>query len=243
MNRTMFIPLMLTAAILFGACGVNIDINIDRGSGIVVTEGRSVESFDRVVLTGIGDVTIVQGDQESLEIEAEDNVIPFIRTNVRNGILEIGFDRKSIIPTKPIKFRLTMRSVRGLDTNGVSNIQSNEIATDRLEVSISGTGSVNIRDLTAEELTIIVSGAGNCTLEGTVDQQRITLSGAGNYDGENLESSETDITITGLGKVTVWATNNLNVTISGTGGVDYYGNPQVRQQISGLGRVKDMGLR
>lgn len=240
MNRTIFIPLMITAAILFGACGVNIDINIDRGSGNVITEARSVSDFDRVVLSGIGDVTIIQGDTESLEIEAEDNVIPFIRTTVNNGTLDIGFDRKSIIPTKAIKFRLTMREIHGMDTKGASNIQANGIETDRLEIGISGTGNVNIRDLAAEELAINVSGAGNCTIEGAVDQQNITLSGAGNYNGEDLESGEAEITISGLGKVTVWAQNNLNITISGTGSVDYYGNPQIQQRISGLGRIRQM---
>lgn len=243
MNRSILIPLIITIAILTGACGVNIDLNIERGSGNIITETRSMTGFDRVVLSGIGDVTIVQGDSESLEIEAEDNVIPHIRTTVANGVLEIGFERRAIIPTKPVKFRLTMREVRGLDTRGVSNIEANDIQTDRLEIGISGTGNVEISNLDSGELEIRISGAGNCALDGTVDRQEVTLSGAGNYEGDDLQSREAEVTIAGLGKVTLWATGSLDVTISGTGDVEYYGSPQVTQKISGLGRLRHLGQR
>lgn len=241
MNKKMFIPLFVLMAFFFGACGVNIDINIDQGSGKVITETRKVGNFDRVVLNGIGDVVVTQGDHEALEIEAEDNVLPNITTEVENGTLQIGFDRKTIIPTKSIKFRLTMRTIHSLETKGVSNIDSKKITTDQLELGISGTGNINLQELTAEKVSINVSGAGNLSAEGRVNNQKITLSGAGNYDGEDLESRDAEITITGLGKVVVWVTENLEVTISGTGGVDYYGSPQVNQQISGLGRLNHKG--
>lgn len=241
MNKQILVPLFIIAALLFGACGVNIDINIDKGSGNVITEERNVSGFDRVILTGIGDLTIIQGDTESMEIEAEDNVAANITTEVKNGTLEIGFNEKRILPTEPVKFTVTMRTVRGLDTRGVSNIQSDKIDTDQLDLAISGTGNINLRSLTADEVKIHVSGAGNLNAEGKVTEQKITLSGAGNYNGEDLESETADIVISGLGKVTVWATGKLDVKISGTGSVDYYGNPQVSQNISGLGRLEQKG--
>lgn len=241
MNKKMIFPLAVVFALLFGACGVNFNIDIDRGSGNVVTETRSVSNFDEVVLTGIGDVTIVQGDSESLEIEAEDNLIPYIKSEVDDGVLTISFERKNILPTEPVKFRLTMREVRGLETRGVSNIQADAISTDRLEVGISGTGSVNIDRLTAEDTIVNVSGAGSFEAEGAVDSQKVTLSGAGNFEGEDLECRTAEVTISGLGRVAIWVTETLDVSISGTGNVDYYGSPQVNQRISGLGRIKDMG--
>lgn len=243
MNYKLLIPIFVILAMLVGACGVNIDLNIDRGSGALSTETRQVSGFDRVVLTGIGDLVLIQGETESLEIEAEDNVLPRITSEVRNGTLEIGFDTRAVIPTKPVKFTLTARNIRGLETKGVSNINANDITTDRIDIGISGTGNIHMRDLTAEEVTVNVSGAGSLSMDGKIVKQKITMSGAGSYDGEDLESESADITITGLGKASVWVTENLDVTISGTGGVDYYGNPQVSQQISGLGRLKDLGDR
>jgi hypothetical protein len=241
MNTKIFIPVFVILAVLLGACGINVDLDLARGSGKVTTETRQVSNFDRLVLSGIGDVTILQGDKESLEIEAEDNVLPHILAKVEDGTLHISFDRKTVVPTKPIKFTLSMRDVRGLETQGVSNISADAIKTDRLKLGISGTGNIHIRDLQAERVDSSVSGAGSLEIEGRVDTQVVNMSGAGNYDGEDLESKTADVTITGLGKVVIWATSDLSVVISGTGGVDYYGSPQVVQQISGLGRLKHMG--
>jgi hypothetical protein len=241
MNRRVWVPVFFLLAFIFGACGVNINLNVDRGSGNVITQTRSVGNFDKVVLNGIGDITVTQGNTESLQIEAEDNILPLIKTVVTNGTLDISFDKKAILPTKPVKFMLAMRNIHALQTNGVSNIHSEKINTNQLDIGISGTGNINIQDLTADQVTVNVSGAGNLTAVGKVSSQKVTLSGAGNYDGQDLQSKSADITISGLGKVTSWVTDNLSIIISGTGGVDYYGSPQVSQQISGLGRINHLG--
>lgn len=241
MNKMAILIVFVVIALVTGACGLDVNLGVDRGSGNVITQTRDVSGFDRVSLSGIGDVELVQGDREELRIEAEDNIIEQITTEVVDGELRIGFDRKTIIPTKDITFYLTMREVRGLHTQGVSNITANQINTDTLDIGISGTGNIDIRQLEAQEMKVNVSGAGNFNAEGQVQSQQISLSGAGNYEGEDLQSATASVTITGLGRVTLWVTDDLDVTISGTGGVDYYGNPQVSQQISGLGRVRHQG--
>jgi hypothetical protein len=240
-NKLLFTITLLISALVVGACGINLNIDVEQGSGNVISEDRTVSSFDRLDLSGIGEVTLVQGDKEALTINAEDNVIKHITTEVRGGTLFIGFDRKTIIPSKPVKFTLTMRTIHGIETTGVSNLLADVIKTDQLDVGISGTGNIEIQSLTADHLSINVSGAGSLSAEGKVSSQKITLSGAGNFDGEDLESKAAEVTITGLGQVSLWVTDNLDVTISGTGGVDYFGSPQISQQISGLGKINHKG--
>ncbi|NLG96369.1 MAG: DUF2807 domain-containing protein [Chloroflexi bacterium] len=241
MNKKPPILVFLLIAFVIGGCGFNINIDVERGSGNVITEERDVSNFDRLDLIGIGDVILTQGDREELRIEAEDNLIPLIKTEVRNGTLHIGLTRRSVIPTEPVRFYLTMRDIRGLKTSGVSNLNAGIIETDQLDVAISGTGNMDIDELTVDKLTISVSGAGNFSAEGSADSQTVILSGAGNYDGEDLESQEADVTISGFGKVTVWVTSRLDVRISGSGSVDYYGSPQLEQQITGLGEIRRLG--
>lgn len=241
MNKILFIITFLLAAMVIGACSINIDVDLAQGSGNVSTETRDVSNFDRLELSGIGDITLIQADRESLVIEAEDNVIKHITTEVRDGTLYIGFERKFVFPTKPVKFTLTMRDIHSLNTSGVSNLKSESLQTDRLDVNISGTGNIELEALDCTTLAVNVSGAGNFQAAGKVGDQKISLSGAGNFDGEDLQSSRAVVTISGLGRVSLWVTDDLNVTISGTGGVDYYGRPQVTQQISGLGKVNHKG--
>lgn len=246
MNYKPLIPLFLLVALLAGACNLNLNnlnVTVEQGSGRVTSQTREVSNFDHVVLNGIGDVIVTQGNTESLEIEAEDNVIPHIVTQVSNGTLTIGFDKKTIVPTKTIKFNLAMRNIHGLESRGVSNIQSDQIKTDRLDLGISGTGNINLNNLTADSMDVTVSGAGNLTAQGKVNTIKVNLSGAGNYNGQDLESKTDSITISGLGRVVTWVTDSLDVTISGTGNVDYYGDPKINQHISGVGSVKRVGSK
>lgn len=241
MEKKSLVVVFVLFALLFGACGFNVNIGVERGSGNVVTETRDVAGFDHLSLAGIGDVILTQGDEESLEIEAEDNIIPNIKTEVRDGTLYITYERKSMLPTKPVKFNLTMKDVRSLESRGVSSLRSDKITTDQLDVTISGTGSVTILSLTAEKVNTNISGAGNFEAEGQVSDQRVILSGAGNYNGEDLQSKNGDVTISGLGQISIWATDALNVTISGTGGVEYYGDPKITKNVSGIGTLNHQG--
>lgn len=241
MRNHALIAFFVLIALVSGACGLNFNINLEQGSGNVVKETRPVSGFDRVSLAGLGDVVLTQGDEESLEIEAEDNVIANIKTEVRGGTLYITYERKSLLPTKPVRFFLTMREVRAIESLGMTNLRSDRIDTDQLDITISGTGNIDILRLNAGTISTIISGAGNFEAEGTVGDQKVTLSGAGNYNGEDLQSERSTVTITGLGKVTTWATKELDVTISGSGGVDYYGSPEIRKNISGIGTLNHKG--
>jgi hypothetical protein len=59
------------------------------GSREVLWEQREVGDFDRVVFSSIGELSIVQGDTESLTIQAESNVLQRIVTEVRGNVLHI----------------------------------------------------------------------------------------------------------------------------------------------------------
>lgn len=82
--------LMLVVAVLAAGCTI--------GSGSMITETRNVSGFDEIVLLGSGDVIVTMTGTESLEIEAEDNIMPLLTTEVRNGRLELG-PKSSISPT------------------------------------------------------------------------------------------------------------------------------------------------
>src|SRR5437588_11641926 len=63
-----------------------------RGSGNVITTHRDVSGFSEVALLGTGTLTITQTGSEALTIEAEDNIMPKIKTEVTNNRLMIGFE-------------------------------------------------------------------------------------------------------------------------------------------------------
>jgi len=213
------------------------------GSRRVVTEDVKVSNFDQIDFSTIGELTIPQGDRESLTIEAESNVMSRITTSVRGGTLYIEMKSGiwSVVPTKPIKYDLTVKELTALDLSGVGSVYAGAIDTTRLNLDMSGAGQVVIRSLAAGTLEVEHSGAGKCELAGQVRRQEVRLTGAGEYDAADLESESVEVELSGVGKATVWATEALDIQLSGVGNVSYYGDPKVTQNVSGLGNVKSLG--
>jgi len=214
-----------------------------RGSGNVVEEGRAVSGFTGVALAGTGELTIKGGERESLRIEAEDNLMPYLETEVRNGVLEIDVqDGVNLNPTRPVRFYLMVKELDTIVLSGSGDIEAPDLEADRFSVNISGSGNVKMVDLSADTLNVTISGSGNLDIAGgRVEEQDITISGSGEYQAGGLNSGSVEITISGSGNATVWATESLDVRISGSGSVNYYGNPRTTFSASGSGKVNSLG--
>lgn len=210
-------------ALMTTAC--TISVRYEEGSGVVVEEERSVRSFNRVSFEGVGKLVIMQGEEQSLTIEAEDNILPHIDTVVRGQTLQISFDTERweniIRPTKPIQFYLTV--------------------TDLSAIFLSGLGDIEVQDIDVESLDVTLSGAGSISISGFAQQQDVNVSGAGAYHAADLMSAVADINLSGAGSATVWVTDSLDVNITGLGSVRYYGDPDLEQSVSGLGSVEALG--
>ena len=217
--------IIIILAVALSAC--TFTISYDEGSGVVVSETRELSEFDEVAFTGIGTLNIAMGDEELLEIEAEDNILPRIVTDVRGGRLEISFDSERwetlIRPTEPIRYFLTVRSLK--------------------EVNLSGLGDVQIEEIESDKLVLTLSGAGRVKTSGEVNELEINVTGAGSYDGSDMKSERIDVNLSGAGSATVWVTEFLDVNISGLGNVRYYGEPEIRKTVTGLGTLESLGDR
>ncbi len=247
-KRKIVVFIFLTAALLISTACISIsfgdNITGTRGSGNLATESRNVSGFTAVSLSGIGDLEITLGETEALEIEAEDNLIELIESEVRGGTLYLGFKSgiRNIQPTESVKFRLTMKSVDALDTSGVGSIRIGAVRTETLRLSTSGTGSIRVEGLDADRLIVDLSGTGKCTVgEGEVGRMNVDISGTGSFDAPDLMSQEADISISGAGSALLWVMEDLNLDLSGASQVQYYGQPRVSQSVSGAASVKSLG--
>ena len=239
---SMWLALMVVIAASLACAIPSVGIRTIKGSGNVVTEERDVSGFDSVALSGFGEVIITQGDEESLTVETDDNLMRYIETQVRGGTLELGFTDDILLrPSKSIIFRLSVIDLTALDSSGAGKFEIDELDADRLEVTLSGAGDIRIDSLTATDLVVTVSGAGNIEVAGQVKTQQFNLKALGNYNASDLESQAATVRISGAGSASIWVHDTLDVVISGAGNVEYYGSPDVTQDISGVGSVKSRG--
>jgi hypothetical protein len=188
------------------------------GPAKVASESRNVSGFDEVELRGVGNLSIEQTGGESLTVEAEEDVLPKLTSEVANDRLIIGPEPGTTVRTaEPINYTLTVEDLNALEVSGSGDVEAEGIDTDRLAVT--------------------VGGAGNVEIGGEADEQEISISGSGAYRAEDLESREAKVSVAGAGSAIVNASEKLDVTVSGAGSVEYVGDPTVEQDVSEAGRV------
>ncbi|KPJ53362.1 hypothetical protein AMJ39_04990 [candidate division TA06 bacterium DG_24] len=238
MTHRLLLTCTLTLMLMTGAVAA-------EGSGNIITESREVADFNCISLSGTGRVIIDQGEEESLTIVAEDNIMPYVEVEVRDRTLHLGFhpdksptDTRS---TKPVTFKVGMREILGLAVSGPGRIHAPAITTEALDAAVSGPGKIAISSCTANRLAVDISGSGCVAVAGETPIETVNISGSGRYVAPELESETTTVVVTGTGCATVCTHDNLTATVTGTGEVAYYGSPIVAQVMEGSGRLTQLG--
>jgi len=211
------------------------------GSGNVISETREVPYFNSLELRSISNVYISQGEKQSITIQAEDNILETINTEVKNNKLIIskeGYRFAIIRAHAPINIYITTKDITELEVSGSGNIISNSIiVTDNLELEISGSGNITINAST-NNLETSISGSGKIDLSGIANNHNLKISGSGNINSFNLLTKSTSALISGSGNAKINVLEELDAKISGSGNIQYQGNPEVETSISGSGTVK-----
>jgi hypothetical protein len=210
-----------------------------------VRETRPAAGFSRIEIVGDAEVTLRQGTTEGVTLEASQQALRGIDTEVDGRTLSITLtdSRKwwdwVLGGTSTRTPRITIDLIRldRVEIAGSVRLSAAAIKTDDLRIEVAGACTLDLPDLRATRLRLEGAGAVNASIAGKVATQDIELSGAGTYDAGELVSDDARVEVNGAGKALVNAARSLKVTISGAGRVSYLGNPKLQQDITGVGRV------
>ena len=240
MKKSFTFTLPLVALAL---CACNLSANNIRGSGNVVQEERQVSGIRGVALTTIGDMTISLGESETLTIEAEDNLLPYLESELRSGILTISSrSNTNLQPTKPLRYHLTVTSLEALSVTSTGNIDAPALQAGSFTAHTSSNGSIHLAGLTAGSLQAEINSDGDIIIDaGQVTSQDVTISSSGEYRAEDLQSQSASVEISSSGDATIWVTNSLTADLSSSGSINYYGRPEITQSMSSSGKLVPLG--
>ncbi|MDQ3131937.1 MAG: DUF2807 domain-containing protein [Acidobacteriota bacterium] len=189
------------------------------GSGNLATEKRDVTNFQEIEVGGVFEVEIVAQKDFSVEIEADDNLLYLIKTEVSGGVLRL--ETEKIISTKnAIRVRISAPNIENLN--------------------VSGASKVSLANLKNENLQIDSSGATKITVAGETENLTVDVSGASKIDAENLKSENASIDASGASKVSVFVANELKSDASGASSIIYSGSPKnLLKKTSGVSSIKE----
>ncbi|MGD9140933.1 MAG: DUF2807 domain-containing protein [bacterium] len=263
---------VMAAALLAFACAFVVgcvDCTLDAGetrvggSGHVVESERAVSGVTGVHLATFGDLRIMIADREEFVIEAEDNLIEYIETEIRGGILHIETRRHvSIKPKKKVRFYLTLKELDTVRISSSGDILAPYVETERLDVGISSSGDLvmkgvdatqvyiklsssgdaDIGRIEARDLDIGISSSGDVTIEdGAVRFQEIRISSSGDYIAEDVRSENAQVSISSSGDAYIHVDGKLNASLSSSGSLYYTGHPSATVTASSSGRARRVG--
>ena len=248
-----FLILLFSASLLFWASGCRKPGSI-HGNGSPVTETRTMVSFNEVLNDIFFYVYIVPDTVYKVEIDAESNIIPFIRTVVNGNKLIIS-SHENISVNYPVTIRVHTKNLKHVELNGSGWISIDSVTTDNLRVELNGSGTItgkfNTYSLSTNcygsgDINFIVDctnieaetdGSGDINLMGKCEKGIFTISGSGDINAFDFIQKKCEAKIQGSGDMYVNVTDLLNVNIYGSGSVFYMGNPVLNVNIQGSGSV------
>jgi len=233
--RTMkFILFALLVPALFTSCQ---KIN---GKGETVTETRSANGFSSVSLAMDASVYILTGTETTVEVIAQENLMPYIQTQIEGDRLVIKVKNNVVLGHHdPIQVRITAPGITSLDVSGSGLVEyQDEWQGTVLETNISGSGRIELGNVSCSTLKANISGSGDIDAAGgQAETENLTISGSGNIELRDVIAGDVDANISGSGNIYTQSTDLLDATISGSGSVYYLGNPQINAHISGSGNI------
>lgn len=187
------------------------------GSGKREIQQRTIDDFDKVAIHIVADVIITSGKQYHMSIEADDNILKIISTNVYKKRLIIS-SPKSYSTRQPIKINIEVPFLK--------------------EVKQSGAGSVFLDNVSTLALNIVMSGSGTISANGAVENLTAEIKGSGDMNLQQLIAKRVKINISGAADASLQVLEQLDVRVQGVGNIIYSGNPKIiNKSISGIGRV------
>ncbi len=195
------------------------------GHGNVVTKERKTDSFTGLKVSSGIDVYLKQGNNETVSVEADENLHEYILTEVRGGVLNVYSDY-NIREAERKRVYVTMKEVHSVKTTSAGDVFGvTPINSDRLELSASSAGDIKL-EVHAKNTNIDISSSGDITISGETDMLRANLSSAGDLNAFDLKAREADVSVSSAGDADVSVSERITARASSAGDINYRGDPK-----------------
>ena len=233
--------LLISLALLPGCDWFSQSTKIIQGSGSTVRQERSIQGVDEIKLSGVGKLILKQGESESLVIEADENILSHIVSQVEGDTLSIYPEDHALFRSKSeIIYHVILHKIKEIELSGSIEMDASLITADKLELKLSGSSRVKAA-LKVDKLKVKADGSAKIFLEGEAKKQTVKAAGSVQYDAGSLESERAKLVVAGASRVTVAVSKKLEVEASGVSVVSYKGNPQVIISSTGASSVQKVG--
>lgn len=206
------------------------------------TEDRKVSDFKGISVSGSYDYYIKQGSANAVRVEAPAKLLPYIITEVKNGVLNVYTKNhtnwSNLFNNEKIAVYITAKDVNSIQFSGSGDVYFKEgINSTDMRITMSGSGDLT-GTITAASVECSLRGSGDLKISGRAENAKVKLVGSGDLSARELQTINTYVEVVGSGDASVNATGSLNAKLSGSGDIHYSGNPKsISKSKSGSGDI------
>lgn len=220
MDKSKAIAGLLVIIFLFGCAQVTI-----TGSGNVISQEEILAGFDQVDVSSSFIVDITQGEDFSVVIRSDDNLVEHLQVVKSGSTLKIGLDpgKWYIINDATMEAEVTMPDLVGIDLSGSSIARVSGFESQKsLSVDVSG-GSIFQGDMHAGDVSIDSSGSSSVILSGSAGDIFVDASGSSEVDLADFPAANGTVNTSGGSTATVNLGGRLDADASGSSDIYYLG--------------------
>jgi hypothetical protein len=206
---------------------------------------REAKNFHAISLSSAFDVYLTQGNEEKVAVSAaEEKDLVNITVEVKNGVLEIGWNNKGKWGrgNKKLKAYISFKTIDKLKASGACDVSIiGTLKANDLLVDLSGASDLKGK-VDAKKLTFDMSGASDTKITGTATNLDVDASGASSFKGFELSTDYCNVKASGASGIKITVNKELSATASGASDIDYKGTGVIRDiKTSGASSISRAG--
>ncbi|WP_350285357.1 head GIN domain-containing protein [uncultured Croceitalea sp.] len=231
------IAIAFLMALVISSCAFDINWGEGkRGNGQVVEESRSVkEDFTEIYASEGIDVFVTQGREFDINVEADENIIELIGTDIKDGKLRVHAIENIGRATKNVY--VTLPKVDALkSSSGADLIAQNVIKADKIELDASSGSDIEV-ELTANEVVADASSGADIKVSGKTESLYADASSGSDIRARGLETKRCNADASSGADISVNVSESLTADASSGADISYTGDAEVTKKKSVSGSV------
>ena len=228
------------ASLILSSCHFNISTG-ENGNGKVVTEERNVtEDFNEVRGSAGLDVYLTQGDENKIVVEADENLLQYIETDIEDGKLHVTTS-ENIGHSKAKKVYVTYKELNKIEASSGADVIGNSVIKSEFLSLKSSSGADLKVDVFAKDIIAKTSSGADMEVSGKATSLNADASSGSEIKAKELLVINCNAEASSGAEVTVNVKEQLEIHVSSGGDINYYGNPvSVNSNKSHSGSVHKM---
>jgi hypothetical protein len=136
---------------------------ITSGSGEIVTQDMDITGFDKLDIRQGFNAEINQGDEFSVVIRVNDNLVEYLQVEKIGDTLTIGLEQNRAYGNATLQAEITMPALKGLEVSGGTDATVSGTG-DEISVDASGGSDADLASFQVVNANIDASGGSDVTI-------------------------------------------------------------------------------